>query len=186
MISSKKFQLSITIISVVMLFSCRNDLEEVQLMVSENMPVQTTYDAVYTYSDSARITSVINTVQLDRYEFEDSSYAIFPSGLSIEFKGGNGQANSTLVAEYGVWKQTQGTMEVQKKVVFTNDKGEKLETEKLIWYQDSAKIYTDEFVKITQEGAVIYGHGMEAAEDFSWYRLSKISGEFDIDDEEFE
>lgn len=179
-------RISIIALLAVMLFSCKNKIEEVGEMFSENMPTQTTYDAVYTYSDSARITSTINTSKLERYETEDTSYAVFPLGLHIEFAGNAEHSSSNLRAKYGIWRQDVRTMEVQKEVVFTNGKGEKLETEELIWYQDSARIYTDEFVKITQEGAVIYGHGMEAAEDFSWYRLKKISGEFDIEDEEFE
>lgn len=179
-------RISIIALLVMVLFSCKNEIAEVDEMFSGDMPTQTTFDAVYTYSDSARITSTITTAKLERYETEDTSYAVFPLGLHIEFAGDAEHPSSNLIAKYGIWRQDERTMEVQKEVVFTNGKGEKLETEKLIWYQDSARIYTDEFVKITQDGAVIYGHGMEAAEDFSWYRLKKISGEFDIEDEEFE
>lgn len=160
-------------------------MEEVQSMEQDNVPVQTTYHAKYTYSDSAKITSVIETPQLDRYD-GDSAYAIFPKGLEIDFMGSSTRPKANLTARYGIWNEYKGTMEVQDSVVFKNSKGEQLETEQLIWYQDSARIYTDEFVKITQEGGVIYGHGMEAAEDFSWYKLKKISGEFEIKDEEFE
>lgn len=179
-------KISIIALLAMVLFSCKNEIAEVDEMFGENMPTQTTYDAIYTYSDSAKITSTITTPKLERYETEDTSYAVFPLGLHVEFAGDATHPSSNLTAKYGIWRQDERTMEVQKEVLFVNGKGEKLETEKLIWYQDSARIYTDEFVKITQDGAVIYGHGMEAAEDFSWYRLKKISGEFDIEDEEFE
>lgn len=177
-------KLSIVAGLATVLFSCKNDLKELENYQGNNVPVQTTYNAVYNYSDSARITTEISTPQLDRYE-GDSSYAVFPIGVHVEFLNELGKTDSKLDAKYGIWLEDKRTVEVQKEVVFVNEKGDKLETEKLIWYQDSARVFTDEFVKITQEGSVIYGHGMEAAEDFSWYKLKRISGEFEINEDEF-
>jgi len=46
-------------------------------------------------------------------------------------------------------------------VVLLSRKGEMLETEELIFLEDSALIYTDKFVKIvTANGSTLYGNGL--------------------------
>lgn len=62
-------------------------------------------------------------------------------------------------------------------------KGEKLNTEHLIWNEDSAKIYTDEFVKITTTDEIIMGEGMEANQDFSKWKIYKIRGTINVKEE---
>ena len=65
-----------------------------------------------------------------------------------------------------------------------NKKGETLNTEHLIWEEKTEKIHTDEFVKITTEDEVIFGHGFESNQDFSKYRIKKIKGTIDLKDAE--
>jgi lipopolysaccharide export system protein LptC len=68
-------------------------------------------------------------------------------------------------------------------VVFENDKGEMLETEKLSWIEKDAKIRTDGLVKITTANEIITGFGLEADEDFSNYTIQQISGIVNVEDE---
>jgi len=72
---------------------------------------------------------------------------------------------------------------VEGNVVFVNDKGEKLETEKLTWIEKDAKIRTEDAVKITTANEVITGYGLEADEDFSNYTIRNISGIVNVEDE---
>ncbi|HRN36010.1 MAG TPA: hypothetical protein PLL18_03765, partial [Flavobacteriales bacterium] len=72
-------------------------------------------------------------------------------------------------------------MSVMDRVMFTNARGEQLETEKLIWMQDSGKVYTDLPVKITRAHDIIYGQGLDAAEDFSSYVVRKVTGSLFLD-----
>jgi len=54
----------------------------------------------------------------------------------------------------------------------------------LIWLQDSSKIYTDEFVKITTADEIIMGEGMEANQDFTKWKIHKIKGIINIKEED--
>jgi len=72
---------------------------------------------------------------------------------------------------------------VSGNVSFKNDEGEHLETEKLIWYEKTAKIIAEDWVTITTPNEIITGYGLEADEDFSNYTISNISGIVNIEDE---
>ena len=67
-------------------------------------------------------------------------------------------------------------IEVDEQVVFTNVRGEKLETEQLIWSQDSDRVWTSRPVKITRAQDIIYGQGLDANEDFTHYTIRNITG----------
>lgn len=67
-------------------------------------------------------------------------------------------------------------MEASGQVVFVNSRGERLDTEQITWYQDSARIYTDKAVRIQRGDNIIHGQGLVAAEDFSRYRVKRVTG----------
>ena len=66
-----------------------------------------------------------------------------PQGIKGVFYNKDGQKESTLTAEKGISYQTKKITEVTQNVVITNVKGERLNTEKLIWDQNTQKIYKD-------------------------------------------
>ena len=74
-------------------------------------------------------------------------------------------------------------MEVFERVVFVNNKGERLETEQLTWYQDSARVRTDKAVRVQRGADVIHGMGLDAAEDFSSYVIHRITGQLYVPDD---
>ena len=65
-------------------------------------------------------------------------------------------------------------------VVVVNQKGEQLNTEKLLWDENTGKIYSDEFVKITTPDEIIMGKGFEANQDFSKYKIFKVTGNITV------
>ena len=66
-------------------------------------------------------------------------------------------------------------------VVMTTVKKEKLETAELIWDEKTAKVYTDKFVKVTKPGEVIYGFGLEAEQDFSYWKIIVPKGRIKVE-----
>ena len=74
-------------------------------------------------------------------------------------------------------------MEVYEQVVFVNQKGERLETEQLTWYEDSARVRTDKAVRVQRGADVIHGLGLDATEDFSSYVIHRITGQFYMPDD---
>ena len=99
-----------------------------------------------------------------------------PSGLSAKFYNDEMQITSTLDADYGIRYEDEQRMEAKKNVVVVNEKGEKLNTEHLIWYERKEKLLSDDFVKITTKDEIIFGNGFEANQNFTKYRIFNIKG----------
>jgi LPS export ABC transporter protein LptC len=105
-----------------------------------------------------------------------------PAGVFVEFYGPNNVIESTLSAKYGRKFENQGIIEVKDSVVVINNKGERLDTERLIWNEKTKKIYTNSFVRITTKTDVMFGEGMEANQNFTNYRIYKYRGSVSLDE----
>ena len=105
----------------------------------------------------------------------------FPEGLYLEFYDETGKLTSTLRANSAFFFKAEEKWRGRGKVEVKNlTKGEQLNTEELFWKRDTKRIFTDKFVTIKQETEVIYGTGLEAAQDLSDYKILKPEGEFDV------
>lgn len=162
--------------------SCKNDLAEVEALNDQlQVDVETAKDVEILYSDSAqvrvRITGPTMLYHLDRAEPEQE----FPDGVNVEFFGPEGEVTSQLTAQYGLRKQNQKEVVVRDSVVWKSVEGDTLETEELFWDERREKIYSKKFVVITRPDEVIYGHGFEADQDFSYSRINAIEGRIKVD-----
>lgn len=166
------------------LSSCENDLQTINLLnAGKDAPSETMKDAEIIYSDSGKVKMKLTGSQLDRYS-EEKPHIIFPKGLNMLFYDDSMKVNSTLKAEYGIRYEAEGGMEAKRNVEVVNVKGDKLNTEHLIWEEGKDRIYTKEFVKITQGRDVIYGDGLESNQDFTKYKILKPKGVFTLNDED--
>ena len=128
------------------------------------------------YTDSGKLKARIKVKKLLGYKKEGNDILKMPEGVKGEFYNDSGLIESYLSAEKGVSYQAQKITEVTQNVVVMNNKGEKLNTEKLIWDQRKQIIYTDKFVKITTKNEVLTGEGMESKQDFSNWVIKQPRG----------
>ncbi len=163
--------------------SCETDIQTITELTSiANLPSETAKDAEIIYSDSARVKMKLMAVQLDRYV--SKNYIEFPKGVKIDFYDDSLKVNSKLKADYGIRYEKEGKMEAKRNVEVINEKGEKLNTEHLIWEEATERIYTKAFVKITKGNEVIYGDGLESNQDFTKYKITNIKGTITLKDED--
>ncbi len=169
------------------LVACENDMAKVNSVttdVNAKTPVESTKDVEFLYSDSAQIQLKLTAPQTDRF-VGDKSYFEMPKGMHVLFYGKYPKVQTELKADYGVGYDTINGikfMEVKRNVVVINEKGDRLNTEHLIWNANSKRIYTQDFVKITTKDEVIWGDGLEADEDFSKYEIKNVKGQINIKD----
>lgn len=164
------------LILAVTLFACENDIEEVKaIALKEKFPVETADSIEVIYSDSGRVLMKISAPLMEHY-VGDSSYIELSKGVHVIFFNDSLQPQTELTAEYAINKERESIMEAKRNVVVVNEKGEKLNTEHLIWDKNTRTIRTEEFVKITTEDEVIMGNGMEADEHFAVYKIKQIKG----------
>lgn len=162
---------------------CENDLAKVEKIATNeiSLPVETSKVVELIYSDSSIVRAKLNTPILKLYKVANA-YHEMPEGLYVEFYGANNQVESTLSAKYGRKFQNQGIIEVKDSVVVINNKGERLDTERLIWNEKTKKIYTNSFVRITTLKDVMFGEGMEANQNFTNYKIYKYKGSVSLDE----
>lgn len=160
--------------------SCKNDLDKVAAVeLPEAAPDRVTEGAEYFYSDSGVVRNRLRAGRISEWTAEPKRTEL-SDGLELVFYNAAGQPGSTLRARRGTIHPGEKRMEVNEEVVFINTRGERLETEQLLWDQDSARIHTDKAVRVQRGNDVIHGQGLDAAEDFSRYRIRRITGELDL------
>jgi LPS export ABC transporter protein LptC len=168
--------LTVAGISLFLFSACENDpLMVKNLTRKKNAPAISTQHAQLYYSDSAMVKIKLNSPQVDYYQ-GDEPYQEFPKGLDVSFMEDGKTVTTRLTANYGIWKQNEKIMEAKNNVVVINEKGEKLNTEHLIWNEGADKITSDAFVKITTEDAILMGEGLESNQSFTKYRIKKPKG----------
>lgn len=107
----------------------------------------------------------------------------FPDGIYLEFFDELGIMTSTLKANHAYYFKENNQWRGRGKVEVRNlEKKQQLNTEELFWKPDTKKIFTEKFVTIKLENEVLYGTGLDAAQDLSQYIIKKPQGEFEIKD----
>jgi LPS export ABC transporter protein LptC len=143
------------------------------ILTFENFETNRTEEAILKAKLKARI----------QWTYEDGDQH-YPEGINIIFFEDNGDTTATLTGNEATYNKEEDLYRVWGNVRIDNrEKKQKLNTEELFWEPDKKEIYTDKFVVIETDGEVIQGEGMEAADDFSTYRIMKPTGSFFIEEE---
>ena len=183
-----KFIFKHTLILLILMLGfggCQNDISIINSITAEDeLPVESGKNVEYIYSDSAIIRAKITTPQLDRYVGK-KNYMEMPKGMHVIFYNKEQEVETNLTADYGIGYDDgsgMNKMEAKRNVVVINEKGERLNTEHLIWDAVTKKIYTKEFVKITTKDEVLLGDGLTADQDFSKYTILHPTGTIAINE----
>lgn len=137
------------------------------------------------YTDSAQLKIILKANRMLLFDKSVSeTFYIFPKGVFVTFFDDEEKISATLKANYGIRYDLSKRMEARYAVEVVNKEGTKLETEKLIWNENTQRIYTDAFVKITTGKEIIMGKGMESNQDFTKYEIKQVTGQIQINNDE--
>jgi LPS export ABC transporter protein LptC len=123
------------------------------------------------YSDSAVVRVRITAPTLLNFSDRNNPRQEFPNGIRVEFLTAAQKIESTLTAKSAYRDVEKGQVIARDSVVMVTADKETLETEEITWDEKTAKIHTDKFVKVTQPGEIIYGFGLDAEQDFSYWKI---------------
>ncbi len=146
------------------------------LYTQEDTVVEVARDVEILYSDSAVVRVRVTAPTLHNHTEREDPRQEFPDGIKIEFLTPTLSVRSTLTAKFAERRQDKGLVVARDSVVLTTIAQEKLETEELIWDEVAQKVRTDKFVKVTKPGEVIYGFGLEANQDFTFWKITVPKG----------
>jgi LPS export ABC transporter protein LptC len=111
-----------------------------------------------------------------RNEHARRPYIDMNKALKIEFYNDSGIVEHLLTADSSRYYDAQGDIIVWDSVQVVTRKGERLNTPELIWNNGAQKFFTEKEVRITTPTEILYGKGLEANRDFSWYKIIEPRG----------
>lgn len=149
----------------------------------EKLPVESSSHIETVYTNDAKITIRITAPRLDVYVGDDP-YTEFKKGLKLIFYDEQEEPKTQIECNYAINYEDTELLEAKDNVIVINKEGEELNTEHLIWDKSKHLIHTEEFVKIVTADEIIYGHGLESNEDFSEYKIMKVKGTIQLEEDE--
>ncbi|MFN6379393.1 MAG: LPS export ABC transporter periplasmic protein LptC [Flavobacteriales bacterium] len=164
--------------------ACKNKMSDIKAATDEIVvPLQTNFDAEYRYTENGELRNILKAKQIDQYGGENP-YIEALGGFTMIFYDSIDVEEARLTADHGIFYQKKNELTANKNVVLRNTQGEMLETDKLIFQQDSSRIFTDAPVKITSGSGVFYGKGLESNSSFTRYKILEPTGDIYFEDEE--
>jgi LPS export ABC transporter protein LptC len=131
----------------------------------------------------AKVKGKLTAPYMLRYQRMDSPYFEFPRTLHVDFfkdsiaVSDKPVIESKLDALYGKYLQNQSKVYLRDSVVVKNIlKGDTLHAKYLWWDQNTEKFTTDDSVRINEPDKILFGTGMEADQNFRYYRIRKMTG----------
>ncbi len=175
-----RFFLPLPFLLLLLLSACSNDLGEAKLITSRanvNIEKGKEVEIKYTENGIPRIKAFGHTVT--RFSAQ-KPYLEFSDGIILRFYTLSGEVENTLTAKYATMVENSNEMTARDSVVVINQKGERLDTDELIWDEDRKIIYSNSFVRISTGDEIILGKGMTANQNFSDYVIKSISGKIKV------
>jgi LPS export ABC transporter protein LptC len=175
-----------SLITVLLLTTaCSNSTERIKLLTTRLTTQQDTATGVTAiYSEYGRVKAQLFTKRAIQNDGAKPPYIDMLGGLTVIFYDSTGAEQSTLTAKYARYYEQQGNILVRDSVLVNSKKGNQLRTSELVWNQNIQRIFTEKPVQITTPTQVLYGTGMEANQDFTWYQISNLTGTVQVSNSE--
>ena len=175
------------LILALMLGSCENDIERINLLTdeSEAPKIQGTNIEVI-YSDSAKVKVQILSPAYKQYPTAERPYMEFEKGLEVFFYNDSAKIESEIRADYTIYYMEERLWHATGNVVAQQfESGDALYTDELFWDENEQIIYSDSYTRVHSEGSTLYGkNGFRSHQDLSNWQLIGSSGTINVQDEE--
>ncbi len=161
-------------------WSCENDVKDIKALTEKKGSVETIIDVQSFYSQQAKMKAKLTAPLLMKYNQVDTPYWEFPRSLHVEFFDDSLKVENQVNARYGKYIETRRLVFLKDSVVMFNLKGDTLFCRELWWDQQKQIFYTDKAVRIHQPDKIVYGTGLEAAQNFGWFKTKEAHGFFRV------
>ena len=164
------------IMVVLLLFGCNSENKKTVFQEKYTGPLLE-IDSVNTLLSDSAVTKM-RIIAPKQFEFLNGDRT-FPNGLKIIFYNPDGKEKSILTSNSGKYNKLTDIYTVTGKVEVQNPaEKKKLTTEELNWSPKKEEVFTDKFVVIQTAEEILKGNGLVAAQDFSTYKILKVTGIF--------
>lgn len=165
------------------LFSCKNDIAEIKALTEDrDLAVQMVENGTFYYTSRGNLSNRLEATYLERFELEEDSRIEVSKGFTLTMFDSLENVDATLTADEGTFFNSNNKLIAKGNVELQNRDGEKLNSEELIFAQDSDLIYTDKNVMITTNESVIHSKGLTTDSQFKKREFTQVTGIMYIDD----
>ncbi|MFT6716928.1 MAG: LPS export ABC transporter protein LptC [Saprospiraceae bacterium] len=171
----------------ILVASCDPDTKGLKsLEITEPIPDAIYYNYEIFYSDSGLTKVKIAGRVLEQHSSKEGSDGNdhMKDSVHLWFYDSDMKVQSEMIADRAIRNRKTGYMEAFGEVIVYNEKGEKLETEHLIWDEQKEKIISNTEVTIRQKTQTIVGDGLISDQNFLDYEIKNPHGELFIDNED--
>lgn len=180
-------RLAYATILALLLTSCDSDLENLEeLKIAAPIPSAVYNNYEIFYSDSGLTQVKIAGRILEQHNAKDGSegHDKMKDSVHLWFYDTDMKVQSEMIADRAIRNRETGYMEAFGDVIVYNEKGEKLQTEHLIWDEEKEKIISNTDVTITKKTQIIKGDGLISDQNFLDYEIKNPVGQFFIENDE--
>ena len=154
-----------------------------QLATDDTLTGIVAYDIVFYRSDSGIVQMELQAPMMIR-QGDDTSFLEFPQGFQAHLFNDYHQVVSEISADYGINRHEEKMVEARGNVIVENhDKGQKMLSDKLFWYQDTKMIYTRSKVRIIMPDKDITGDSLASHENFEEYTIYNGQATFEVEED---
>ncbi|MBP2831693.1 LPS export ABC transporter periplasmic protein LptC [Aquimarina sp. U1-2] len=167
----KKFQIFINFVTafvVTLFFSCQTKkVKDQSYVISEEAPIGEAFDVNLKYTDSGRLTAVLNAKKILDYTHRSFAYHEFPEGIILDVIDKEGKV-SKITADYAISYRQTGLIDMSGNVDIRTADSTHLKANQLYWDQNINWVFTDQPYKSYLPGGDINeADGFDANQDFT-------------------
>lgn len=165
------------VVCFIFLVSCENDLSKLPANSAiKDLESDKATDVTFIYSEQGKTRAKLYTKEFVGNETANPPYIDFLNGVKMDMYDDKLEIESTITARTARYYTSEENVIARDSVVVKNRKGEKLQTEELVWNKKLERFYTDKFVRITKDDQISYGSGLEASQDMSYIKIKNQRG----------
>ncbi|MFT6748969.1 MAG: LPS export ABC transporter protein LptC [Flavobacterium sp.] len=173
------FVFCITVLSIILLYSCDSNFKEVQKSTFAEFSPSGEADSInLKYTDSGKVKSILISPKMLDYATVEFPFTEFPKGINVTLFDNKGK-KTFITSKYAVTYKNTDLIDLQRNVKITNEDGQLFETEQLFFDQKNEWFYTEQKYKFTDPKGISYGEGVDFSKDFKIINSQRISGEIE-------
>ena len=164
--------------------SCSGKGKTLADAVSENdtLPSMNSLGVTTLISDSGITRYKIVTEEWIINDKKNPPYWAFEKGVYLEKFDTLFHIDASIKADTAYYYEKKKIWELRSNVQIQSQRGDKFETELLFWNEKEEKIYSDKYIRISQEDKIITGYGFESDQNLTEYQIKNTTGVFTVED----
>jgi LPS export ABC transporter protein LptC len=182
-ITEKKIIINIvTVFTVTMFFSCKNNLKQVQNMSSvDGEPLSIAHDINTKYTNLEGLKMNLKSDKMLDFSNREFAFFEFPEGLDLDFFDEESN-KSNVIADYGLVYNSTNLIDLRGNVVLTTYNNDTLFAKQLYFDQNREWLFTNLPVRFRTNNEIINGNGFDSNSDFTNAEVLETFGIIYIDE----